>query len=41
MKDPTETTVIFTASCPHYQVIVIKLGSDHLAPKAALETLIQ
>lgn len=39
--DPATTTVIFIASDPHYQVILIKLGSVHLAPKATLEMLIQ
>jgi hypothetical protein len=37
VKDPA---VIFISN-PHYQVILIKLGSVHLAPKATLAVLIQ
>lgn len=31
VTDPAETTVIIVPSNPHYEVIFIKLGSDHLA----------
>lgn len=41
VRDPAESTGIFVASNPHYQVIVIELGSDHLTPRAALHSLIQ